>query len=307
MLTVLFSSFNGASTLPVMLEALCQLRVPQGGWKVVAVNNASTDETDDILAEFAARLPLTICRQPTPGKNRALNTGLKFIEGDLVLLTDDDVVPRPDWLCEMRQAADRNPDFDIFGGTIRPCWPGQPPAWVVRDVLPRQGVYGLTRESLSDGEASPHNIPGANMAVRSEVFASGLRFDENVGPDGSSDYAMGSETALTLRAKAAGHRCFFASRAIVEHIIAPHQLERQWILGRAYRLGRGQYRALTSGVNPRVAMLAGYPRYLLGQLARAYIGRLTGWVGGSPDQRFSTAWDINYLRGQLTQAKKQQQ
>src|SRR5277367_3031437 len=100
-LTLLFSTFNGASTLPRMLDALERLKTPAGGWKVVAIDNASTDNTAALLQERRARLPLTVLAEARRGKNYGLNTGLSVVEGDLVVLTDDDVVPREDWLVAM--------------------------------------------------------------------------------------------------------------------------------------------------------------------------------------------------------------
>jgi len=59
MLTVLIATYNGARTLPRVLTACCQLESPEGGWKLVIVDNASTDQTKEIIASFSQRLPLT--------------------------------------------------------------------------------------------------------------------------------------------------------------------------------------------------------------------------------------------------------
>ena len=60
MITVVFTSFNGAKTLPLMLNSLTKLTPPNNDWKLIAVNNSSTDETNDILNQFIDKLPLTI-------------------------------------------------------------------------------------------------------------------------------------------------------------------------------------------------------------------------------------------------------
>ena len=106
MLTVLIATRNGAHTLPRALSALAQLDSPAGGWKLVVVDNGSTDETKEIIQSFTGRLPITYVFEAAPGKNAALNAGLNKIEGDLVVFTDDDTLPHADWLVEMRQAAD---------------------------------------------------------------------------------------------------------------------------------------------------------------------------------------------------------
>ena len=76
MLTVLIATHNGADTLPVVLEAYTKLKAPDGDWKLVIVDNGSTDSTNETIRAFTRRLPLTYVFEPRRGKNRALNTGL---------------------------------------------------------------------------------------------------------------------------------------------------------------------------------------------------------------------------------------
>ena len=101
MLTVLLSSYNGGHTLPRMLAACTALRPPGGGWRMVVVDNASDDDTKEIVESFMASLPIAYVHEAKQGKNAALNTGLGHVTGDLVVLTDDDVVPHPDWLYQI--------------------------------------------------------------------------------------------------------------------------------------------------------------------------------------------------------------
>src|SRR5712691_8767201 len=101
---------DGEKTLPRVLEAHCALQPPQGGWKLLVVDNASTDRTREILSSFAQRLPLTYLFEARRGQNHARNSALSAIAGDLVVFTDDDAIPRRDWLAQMRGAADAHPD-----------------------------------------------------------------------------------------------------------------------------------------------------------------------------------------------------
>src|SRR6185369_10693199 len=103
--TVVLSTHNGASTLPRMFDALALLDAPVGGWKLLVVDNGSTDDTPAILARNTARLPLTCMTERGRGKNRALNAALPFFAGELIVLTDDDVVPNRDWLVQLQRAA----------------------------------------------------------------------------------------------------------------------------------------------------------------------------------------------------------
>lgn len=265
MMTVLFATHNGARWLPRVLEAFTALAPPPGGWKLIAVENASTDGTAAVLESFVPRLPLAVLRAPGPGKNRALNLGLAQARGDLVVLTDDDVLPAPDWLLRWREAADEHPDWDVFGGRIVPAFEVPAPEWLLR-WAPHDMAYSATPERPA-GPVEPGLVFGPNMAVRARVFAAGHRFDEGVGPSPGS-YAMGSETEFTTRLVGSGYRCWFCPGPVVGHLVRREQMTRDWLIGRTTRFGRGLYRreaAAGAWAGPR---LLGAPPVLWRELAR---------------------------------------
>jgi len=237
-LTVIFSTRDRADALPRVLDAFAALRAPPGGWRLVVVDNGSGDGTPDVLDGYAGRLPLVAAREPVPGKNRALNRGLGHLEGDLAVLTDDDVLPDPDWLVRLRAAAAAHPEASMLAGAIRPEWPGPLPAWLDADRLDFGVLYSA--QALPAGPCGADRVWGPNMAVRAELFRAGVRFVEDVGPDASRRfYAMGSETELTRRLAADGHAARFVPEAVVRHIVRPEQVTVGWVLDRAYRYGLG--------------------------------------------------------------------
>lgn len=301
MLTVLMASHNGAATLPAVLEAYCRLIAPAGGWSLLLIDNDSDDATAALAAGYAGRLPLRLLREARRGKNAALNTGLAAAlaaPGDgaeLLVFSDDDAAPRPDWLLRLSEAAAAQPGFAVFGGAIVADWGAAPPDWVLRQV-PLGLTYGLTAPDLAEGPVFPGLVWGANMAVRRAVFEAGHRFDEAIGPNGAS-YAMGSETELTRRLHAAGRRSWFVPAAVVAHHIRPAQLGAADILRRAWRFGRGKFRQDTPGLFPQ---LFGVPRWMY---KRALLEAL-GWLGarGDAERRFRHRWELAYLRGYVREA-----
>jgi len=80
------------------------------------------------------------------------------------------------------------------------------------------------------------------MAVRTSVFSEGHHFDEGIGPDGTVQYGVGSESEFTSCLARAGHLAYFVADARVAHIVRPEQLEEDWMIKRAYRHGLGFYR-----------------------------------------------------------------
>ncbi len=259
MLTVMMATRNGADWVAQCLDSFCAMETPVGGYKLVIIDNASTDGTADIVRAYMGRLPIILLFQPKPGKNRALNLGLEHIEGDLVVFTDDDVIVAPDWLAQWRRAADEFPEFGIFGGSIKPYWRKAPPEWLL-EIIDIAMVYALTGERHQDGPIHPGFIFGPNMMVRAQLFAGGQRFDETVGPDGTASYTMGSETSFTVSMAAQGIRCRFVSQPTVCHIIREGQVDPDWVASRYFRSGRGDGKLRSLDYNgPR---LFGAPRYL---------------------------------------------
>jgi glycosyltransferase involved in cell wall biosynthesis len=302
MLTVLMATHNGANTLSVVLEAYTKLRAPEGHWKLVIVDNGSTDNTNEIVQAFTRRLPVTCVFEPRRGKNSALNTGLASISGDLIVFTDDDTIPHHDWLRVLRSAAAVHPDFHIFGGPIQPRWPSPPKEWILRSVPLSPTLTILP--PFEEGPIHPMHVYGPNMAIRAKIFEKGYRFDEGIGPNGSPDYAMGSETELNRRLARAGYKAWHCPNAVVEHIIRPFQLSPRWMLERGIRYGRGQYRLRQDLRSDGTACVNGVPVRLLLQILRQSLR--VGHAGLRREEGviFKQRWTLNYLLGQAKEARQ---
>jgi glycosyltransferase involved in cell wall biosynthesis len=298
MLTVLLATRNRARTLRDVLGAFCQLESPPSGWKLVVVDNGSTDQTTQVIASFANRLPLHSVFESKIGKNFALNTGLELVEGDLAVFTDDDVFPRANWLTEMRKAVDAQLAYSMFGGAILPRWEVPPPAWIRwLDLGP---IFTLTDLSLKEGPLAPNLIPivqGPNMAIRTNIFQSGTRFDPSIGPSGSS-YPMGSETELLMRLGRQGHKAWHVQNAVVEHLVRKEQLDKTWVMRRAVRWGRGRLR-----MSQNVKFWLGFPRHLFRDIPKEILLMMAARVSFRQEAHLRSRWRLNILRGIASEAR----
>ncbi|MEE4207210.1 MAG: glycosyltransferase [Erythrobacter sp.] len=238
-LSIVFATFNGEATLPPVLEGY--RAQPPGDWRLVIVDNASTDETPRIIEQFARRLPIVHVRCPEPGKNRALNHALARLGGygRLCVFTDDDAVPHAGFIAAWAKAA-ALPDCDrrIFGGAVTPRLPAGSPDHVNGFASRFAELYAENRGS-SGFRAS--DIYGPNMAVPGVVFERGARFDETIGPNSKdASYPMGSETEFCTRAaREFDLKATFIGEAQVDHIVRERQTSLSFIRGRAFRHGRG--------------------------------------------------------------------
>jgi Glycosyltransferase like family 2 len=296
---VVLSTFNGAARLGAMLEALLSVRLP-AGTEIHVADNGSDDATLAMLRQYQDRLPLVLYECPVRGKNHGLNHVLdraaaRVAPDDLVVLTDDDILPSEGWLEALAEAATAHTDCDVFAGRILPHWPNAGIAHLEAlrpyfDVL-----YSVT--TASEGPVACTGAWGPNMAVRAKIFQTGIRFDPNFGPDGTSNYPMGSETELMERLDAAGHRAWFAEGASVRHIIRPNQIGSQSIVQRAFRHGYGAGCRLQRGKGlwTLAQLLAAAARAMALARLRHTFGEPSDWLLNE----YREAWGLGLLRGAL--------
>ena len=265
MLTVVICTYNGSDTIGRTLDAFCQLHPPSGGWKLVIIDNASSDSTPEIIREFTRKLPLTIIQEPRPGQTLAQNTGISHVEGDFAIFSDDDILPDPNWLVEWCRVIDRFPEIDIFGGTIEPEFERPPPAYIQNSGWMGM-LYAVTDRTLPEGPVAPQvaTIYGPNMGFRSSLLERGHRFDSRLMAGPSP--LLGNETDFVDRARKAGSSIGFAPSARVRHIVNKTQITWRWILKRFYRHGRTIYFLENAPGSRQSPKLFGAPRYLFRRL-----------------------------------------
>lgn len=239
---ILFATHNGARTLPAMMDALGRLHAPQRSWRIVAVDNASTDDTPAILAEAARTLPMLVLHCPEPGKMPALKLGVGRLSGDLTIFTDDDVLPCVDWLRLYEHAAEQHPDCGLFGGAIEPRKLDEVTGWF--EASRRHHAELFARSDHPDGEVdAPAHIFGPNFMVRRRHATVLDQVAASLGPTFASksakSFPMGEDTQIMQLLQAQGVRAHYVRAAVVQHLVRRNQTELDFMLQRAERHGRG--------------------------------------------------------------------
>lgn len=185
---------DAASTLPDQLAALSQ-QDADIAWELVVVDNGSSDETPDIVREYADRFPrvhsLTCARA---GANAARNVGATQARGDHLLFCDADDIVDVSWVRTLsaalteHHAAGGRLDSDTFPSGHMPRHPDWLP--VSAGFLPR----AIT----------------ANFGVRRSVWKEVGGFSE--------DYRYGStDTEFCWRVQLAGYELQYAPDAVVAY------------------------------------------------------------------------------------------
>jgi GT2 family glycosyltransferase len=289
--SVIIATRDGEATLGACLDSLEALDYP--AFEVIVVDSASRGDGPRRLVEERSngfRVPLRYARADLPGLARAHNRGLEEVTGDIVAITDDDVVVDRLWLARLVAAFDAAPDVACVTGLILP-YELESAAQIWLD-----GYWGLGKgfqRRVFDGRADPvrplHPYTagafgsGANMAFRTHALRALGGFDAALGA--GSPALGGDDLAAFFDVLAAGHRLVYEPTAVLRHRHRPdyESLRRQAFgygagltaylartladdprraLGIATRVPRGLAHALAPGSPKNAARPPGFPREL---------------------------------------------
>jgi len=293
-ISVIFATFRRPKLLEETLNSFLSLQTKNLTWEIRLVDNAGDRETEIVAEKFAKRLPLHFLTVTKRGKNNALNKAIQEAQGKLFVFTDDDVIVDPNWLTEISDGANRWPENNVFGGKILPKFPdGQ--------ALPFEhpflfGAFAIADYDIPEGIYPAHRVWGPNMVIRGFLFKEGWKFNEAIGPDGSSTYIPGSEVDLTNRLEKAGNLAVYLPKSSVQHQIRSEQLDIDWLYGRAFRFGL----EFSHEENKSdLSMLFGVPRYLMRRIVKAYILVALSFFMKDKKTRFDRGILLRETRGRI--------
>lgn len=241
-ISVLIPTYNRAGILRETLEAMSKVERSGLSADFVVIDNNSKDNTKNVVDLFKDRLPILYLFEPRQGKSCALNKALEEVElGEIVVFTDDDVMPHTDWLKQIADSCRRNPEYALGGGKVITAWPGnREPEWLRFSKT----SCGLRGHDLGQHEMlyPDDNCPiGPNFWIRRYLFENGLRFDESIGPS-TIKRAMGEETYLLNKLKHDGYKIVYCPDSILHHRLQKSLITPRGIQHRAYTMGRGSAR-----------------------------------------------------------------
>ena len=187
------------------------------------MDNASNDDT----AAIARAAQVRYLHEPRGGQASARNAGLAAATGDLIIFTDDDVIPAPDWL-EKLCAPILSGAAEAVVGRVR-----------LAPHLERPWMTDFHRAWLAATDAldpqAPSRMVGANMAFSRAVLARVPAFDPELGPGATG---FGDDTLFSLQVRRAGFRLAAAFDAEVVHHFEEGRLAAPQWLDSARKMGR---------------------------------------------------------------------
>ncbi len=280
-LSILICTYNRADQLAETLRAIALLRVPRGcRVELVVVDNNSDDATRAVVERAACGMDFAVVYEfePRQGKSYALNRGLARSTGDVLALTDDDVLPNPDWL-ERIVAAFRARDVSFVFGKVLPRWETEPPAALVtargEEIWGPLALvdYGNEEVAYTPGNFGQIRFPiGANLAFTRAALESVGGWRPDLGKVNNSLIA-GEDLEIFFRLRGAGlYAGVYDPKNVVRHFVPASRLHRRYFRRWFYWNGRTIGRMLPEAY-PEVDFAAaplvlGAPRFLYRQCVR---------------------------------------
>lgn len=157
--SVVMPCYNARETIAASLDAIFNQQV-DFEYEVVIVDS-SDDGTDDIIrSQFPQVRLIHLSQLEMPGSKR--NLGVRHAKGEIVVFTDSDCLPDPDWLAQMAFYHQKI-DADGIGGCVINGYPASLATWVSH-------LIEFSEWTVKTPEGYVRNNPSCNLSFKREVF-----------------------------------------------------------------------------------------------------------------------------------------
>lgn len=231
-LSLVLCTRNRAESLKKTLDSIsAQAHCESLAYEVIVVDNNSSDNTSIIIGDFAkvSRFPVRYVFESKTGLSFARNRGILESHGDIIVFTDDDVIPDENWLYNIYRCFQKY-NTDAVCGKIKALYDAGIPEWVKKDKILSTGLiinYDYGELPVKFDKNSMRYFIGANMAFKRTVFekAGYFRTDLGVGTD-----IMGEDTEFAMRILKKGiFDIYYAGDAVVSHGVELKRLSMMYI------------------------------------------------------------------------------
>lgn len=236
MISILICTRDRTKSLPQTLESIFSpTNLQESDWELVVVYGpADSGVTRAICEQFQQRYPdrFKFFLEKRSGKSHALNSGMEITRGEILALTDDDVICAPDYVRSIREVFTQHP-ADGAQGRVLLDYEGGQPAW----MGPELAAFMSQRDFGDQVFEWKDNLTGTNMIVRRHAALSIGGFSPQIG---ASAAGFMEDSEFSMRLRQSGCRFIFAPQILVRHQLPQDRLTKSFFHERYFRWGRSE-------------------------------------------------------------------
>ncbi len=225
-ISVIIPTIGKKKTLATTLRALEKQSMPSELFEVLLLDNTEAGALKKKIARHfrTSRLNIRYLHEPGPGKYRAMKTGISMAKGEFIAGTDDDCLPRKDWL-ETMDHGFRNETGKVYAlvGNVFPLNP-TPQCYGTTCFKKRQRhVYGHWFDRARAGIIGN----GSNVMYRRQAFAELGDFLPFLGPGAA--FGSGEEVEFFYRILKNKKKIVFIPQSVVFHDLSRSEKDKKQV------------------------------------------------------------------------------
>lgn len=224
--SLIICTYNGSKLLPPTIKHILAQKVDNSiKWEVLFINNASTDNTREVIeSSWHSEIPMKVIDEEKKGLINARKRGLSEAIYDIVSFIDDDNWIDKSWINEVYNTFQYNPLIGICGSKNKANYEKQPPNWF--KWIEESFAIGTQGNSFEDITNQRGYVWGAGLSLRKEVY---FKLLENgfsfflTGRKGKK-LTAGEDTELCYAYILAGYQIWYNDKMILTHYVPAKRL-----------------------------------------------------------------------------------
>lgn len=278
LISLVICTYNRARYLPGSLNSIQLQTLDRKRFQIIIVDNASTDNTADIVNNFIKENPglnIKYCFEENKGLSFARNRGMKESESEIISYVDDDVILPTDFLEKILIFFEQYPDAAGAGGKVVPKYEsGKEPEWMSKYLLGFVGKvdYG---NSIIKFEKKMKYPAGCNMIYKKEILEKAGGFNNQLKFRSDDKY-------IYYKVKSLSDKIYYLPDAWLYHYIDSHRLEIKNFKTLFLKTGNEEKKRLLSEKN-KTGILKKFVEYIV-KLTASFILYLIFFIKRKPEK-----------------------
>jgi glycosyltransferase involved in cell wall biosynthesis len=241
-ISVIVCTYNRAALVRQVVETLCAQSADPSTYEIVVVDNNSSDQTREVVAEFQQKhTNVRYVLEKQTGLSYARNRGWQEAHGEYIAYIDDDCKVPAHWL-SLAQEIIREVRPAMFGGPFYAFYNAPRPFWF-QDKYESKVVTEEPRPLIIN-----EFLNGANLIIERNVLIQSGGFRADLGMKANT-IAYGEETALQIhvREQFPDALIYYDPRLYVFHLVRPEKMTWSRIVRTRFANGRYSWRVFDEG------------------------------------------------------------